>query len=391
MTLHARDRQSGFIHAGPDALRIPGRMELDELAFLAALAAQVPDGGHIVEIGAFYGRSTNAMARANPRARITSIDTFEDVDWTRRYAASYVEVPVFGRAAFERYTRNLGNVDAVTGFSPDVASDWSAPIDLYFEDAIHGNPGLKRNLDFWTRRLKPGGIACGHDYGLRFPDIKAEVDAIAHAWGTRVRVVGSLWALRKPGTSAACDVMPPLRREPRLTVRTENRERGPDMAHDGYWCGAHPEVDRMHWLSIDDIARETGLGLEYRLGHPTHGATGWTAAGTMARLDAGGRTRPFTRVAIRLRGPADQALPHVIYRVSARQIGKGGAGLSGTSPWAADGAWAALPTEGPAVNAVTVSLAHELPPKPQSAFTRTRPDLWTGVKKLIRNNVLSGS
>lgn len=383
-----------FRHVDRDVLAVPGRMDLDELAFLAALAARVPAGGRIVEVGPFYGRSTTAMARANPKARITSIDTFEDVEWIGRYAAKYREVPTFGRAAFDHYTRGLGNVDAIEGFSPDVVSNWTAPVDMYFEDAIHGNPGLKRNLDFWTERLKPGGIACGHDYTRRFPDIKSEVDALARAWGTRVRVVGSVWALRKPdrGHSARRPrgLMPALRVQPRLKLRAGNKKRGPDMAHDGFWCGAHLEVDRLNWLSIDDIAADTGLRLEYRLGHPVHGVTDWVPAGRKAWLRAKGSARPFTRLAVRLLGPAGDRLPHVIYRVSARQIGRGGAWLSGTSGWAADGAWATLHTEGPAINAFTVALASKMPPDPQSDFTRTGVGIWQGLKDVLRRKELAG-
>ena len=383
-----------FIHVGREALSVPGRMELDEMAFLAALAAKVPEGGRIVEIGAFYGRSTSAMARANPSVRITSIDTFEDVEWTGRYASSYREVPVFGRAAFERYTRGLPNVEAIEGFSPDVVSDWTRPVDMYFEDAIHGNPGLKRNLEFWIGHLKPGGIACGHDYTLRFPDIKAEVDAIAREWGSPVRVVGSLWALQKPveqaGDVSPRGLMPGMRTLPRLKVRVANKKRGPDMAFDGYWCGAHMEVDRLNWMAIDDIAAETGLRLEYRVGHPQHGATDWIPAGQKARLDVAGAPRPFTRIAVRLNGRDLADTPHVIYRVSARQIGNGGAAVSGTSRWASDGSWAALPMQGPAINAITVSLATELPPKPQSSFTQNRPGAWETIKKSIRLKALAG-
>ncbi len=57
-------------------IRIPGKMSIEEMQFLAALARQVPAGGNIVEVGPFYGRSTHVMARSNPQANIHSIDTF---------------------------------------------------------------------------------------------------------------------------------------------------------------------------------------------------------------------------------------------------------------------------------------------------------------------------
>ena len=359
-------------------LEVPGKMDMDEMAFLAALAARVPEGGHIIEVGPFYGRSTNAMARANPGAKITSIDTFEDVEWTERYAGQYNEIPKFGREAFDHFTAELPNVTAIQGFSPDVVSDWSDPIDMYFEDAIHGNPGLKANMDFWIERLKPGGIACGHDYSLRFPDIKSEALGWAKTWGTKVEVVGSLWALRKPipgedPALSAAGLAPILTDQPRLKIRVANKKRGADKASDNYWCGAHLEADRLSWISIDPIDAETGLKLEYRVGSSAHGAGDWTPAGQKARLIKAGKDLPFTRIAVRVSASDGRPAPHVIYRVSARQIGNGGFKRSGVSRWAMDGDWASFHREGAAINAVTIALTDELPSDVQAAFTPSLP------------------
>ena len=374
-------------------LDVPGKMDPDEMAFLAALAARVPSGGRIVEIGPFYGRSTNAMAGANPAARITSIDTFENVEWTARYASRYSEIPAFGRAAFDTYTGHLDNVTAIEGFSPDVVADWDQPIDMYFEDAIHGNPGLKRNLDFWIGHLKPGGIACGHDYTRRFPDIKREVDAWAERWGTRVAVVGSLWALRKPVPGepvarTARGLAPALTDLPRLMVRSGHRGNRFAKAQGGYWCGTHLEAHPMLWLSIDDIAEETGWKLSYRLGHPEFGETEWFPAGRRARLISDDAPQPFTRLAVRLDGPANSDRPKVVYRVSVRQLGNGGNVLSGTSDWAAEGDWAMFHREGAPVTSVTVSLLHDLPAAAQGAFSRTPSAVFDTFKRAVGRRIL---
>jgi len=50
-----------FLRVDDSHLAVPGKMDMDEMAFLAALAAQVPQGGRIVEVGPFYGRSTRAI------------------------------------------------------------------------------------------------------------------------------------------------------------------------------------------------------------------------------------------------------------------------------------------------------------------------------------------
>lgn len=367
-----------FLRVGAEALSVPGKMELDEMAFLAALAAQVPKGGRIVEVGPFYGRSTRVMAEANPGAQITSIDTFEDAPWTRRYAARHSGIPRFGPEAFARYTGDLPNVAALQGPSPEAAKGWDAPIDLYFEDAVHGNPLLAENIAFWTGHLKPGGIACGHDYTLRFPDIKREVDAHAAAWGTEVALVGSLWALRKPapGDAAARQrqpLTPALSDMPGLTLHAKTKRRGLHKAPAGYWCGAHLEPDRMLWFQVTAPDLPEGVTLEARVGHPDHGTGPWTQAGAPVRLlDEAGRPRAFDRVALRLSGPGAAGLT-LGYRVSARQIGGGGLARSGTSGWAYDGAWAAAVGAGLALNALTAALLDAPILDAQAAFPPRAP------------------
>lgn len=361
-----------FRFADPSLLDVPGIMSMDELAFLAALARRVPQGGRIVEVGCFYGRSTNAMARANPGAQITSIDKFENLDWTERYSSEFRGIPPFGLEAFESYTRDCANVTAIKGMSPDVVADWNEPIDMYFEDAVHGNPGLRRNLDFWFAHLRPGGVAAGHDYNLRFPDVKSEVDAWAARWNIPLRIVGSLWALRKPvpGEDPAItrsSATPSLSLQPMLYLRGANRKAGAFRAADGYWAGAHLEADRLNWLSISAREPKTCPALEYRVGHREHGNSDWVPMGTEAKLVISGKQRPFTRLAVRhAGGRKPDGAGHIIYRVSAR----GRHQDSGMSNWASDGAWARLSGEKASVSSYTVTFADTIPVHHLSSFSR---------------------
>lgn len=339
------------------------------MQFLAALARQVPAGGAIVEVGPFYGRSTHVMAYSNPQANIHSIDTFEDVEWTRNYANSYREIPPFGLEAFRHYTRDCPNITPIKGFSPDVVSDWDAPVDMYFEDAIHGNPGLRDNLEFWISRLKPGGILCGHDYSLRFIDVKRESDGWAQRWNTQVAIVGSLWAIRKPaGSTPPAPLHLPLDDFPQLRLRVKNRRKGYHVATGGYWAGAHLDADPMLWLNVKPQSGDPDAGLEYRLGNAQGNSTDWIAAGQQARLEKDGIPIPFTRIAARLTGANPDGLK-VIYQTSARQIGNGGYKLSKLGKWASDGEWCHANPEHAAISSLTMRLARGLPENSQGAFT----------------------
>ncbi len=380
-----------FKYVDSNALRIPGKMDLDELAFLAALAAEVPENGSIVEVGAFYGRSTNALACGNATAQITSIDTFETAQWTDRYAQQFMDVPKFDRGAFDTFTKHINHLTPIQGFSPDCARHWSIPIDMYFEDAIHGNPGFKRNMDFWVSHLKPGGIVCGHDYTRRFPDIKSEVDHLAQTWNTSVSVVGSLWALRKPARNAASSapITIAIGTAPRFDIQVQNKRHGISKGQNGYWCGAHLDADRLDWLMIEDIFETAGIRLECRLGHHQFGTTDWVPAGQKAQLIHKNVARPFTKFAVRFSPEQPSHDWHVNYRLSARQIGKGGSRLSGTSAWASDGDWTSLPLEGPGANAITIDLSTIRPIDSQSAFARHPRRVWQDVRKAIAKKVLT--
>lgn len=70
--------------------------------------------------------------------------------------------------------------------------------DLVFLDADHSYEAVRDDIWAWALHVKPGGILCGHDYGVKaFPGVKRAVDEI---FGEQnVNVVGRcIWWVRKP-------------------------------------------------------------------------------------------------------------------------------------------------------------------------------------------------
>lgn len=273
-------------------MKIPGKVAWDELMFLGKLAAQVPKGGKIVEIGPLYGRSTFTLGSSAPHAEVFAIDTFEDAPWVQKYAAQSSKIPTYGLDAFKSFTSSLPNIKPIQGYSPQIVSDWSAPIDMYFEDATHGNPNLKENMDFWIGHLKPGGIVCGHDYTLRFPDVKSEAEKWGEKWGTRPVIVGSLWAIQKPkAEGGASDILSlPFDENDEhktLKIYTQNKLLGRTKNLSGYWAGSHLNHDALNKIAINFETPSDDLQIEYRLGHPETGRTKWIAGGQFAKLVKG--------------------------------------------------------------------------------------------------------
>lgn len=167
------------------------------MSAIAEVAAAVPAGGTIVEVGSLYGLSSWIWAKNAPSARIVCIDVWKHKPWVNRVRDEF-GAPDLSLDAFLHNVRDCPNIQAIRGFSPDCAKDWIDEIDVYFDDATHVNPGLRNNIDFWSQHIRPGGIACGHDYSSRWPDVIHESERLAAVWCTSVSVRGAVWFVTKP-------------------------------------------------------------------------------------------------------------------------------------------------------------------------------------------------
>ncbi|MBM3589167.1 MAG: hypothetical protein FJX33_15510 [Alphaproteobacteria bacterium] len=86
----------------------------------------------------------------------------------------------------------------IQGYSPQIARGRKFGIDLYVEDAMHGNPVLGQNMAFWSSRIKPGGVASGHDYCAEWPDVISEANALAERWSSKVKCADTFWSVERP-------------------------------------------------------------------------------------------------------------------------------------------------------------------------------------------------
>ena len=104
--------------------------EINERECLARLAAEVPAGGSIVEIGCLYGGMTAVMGLASPNAKIIAIDDFS---W-------HPEDDVATSAdLLQENMRKVGvqNVYVMEGDSRVIGKNWQARIDLLWVDGGH--------------------------------------------------------------------------------------------------------------------------------------------------------------------------------------------------------------------------------------------------------------
>jgi predicted O-methyltransferase YrrM len=288
----------------PVNLDIPRTMTVDGLRYLERLARQVPENGVIVEIGPLYGSSTWTLAQsAHPSVTVYSIDTWERVPWIIKNVEEKLGAPEFSVEAFKSFVADCPQVVPIQGYSPDVASDWDKPIDLYFDDSAHGNPAFINNLSFFKRFVKPEGIMCGDDYALGSPDIVREVDELGRQCGMRPEVAGRVWALRLPaeGADGATNVvggLAPLEGR-QLTVTAYCDLAEPHTAPPGIWSGQLQKPGHLRAFSIDWSEQLGDLDVVYRCASDKRKSP-LCQAGQLCYI--GDERRPITRLSVELVG-----------------------------------------------------------------------------------------
>jgi len=130
-------------------------MTADELALLERTAADLCEGGLIVEIGACYGGSTATLALAAPQALVLSIDTF---GWSPVEAMPASAAQLLTNMA----GAGAGNVAVLPADSHAVGAVWSRPIDLLFVDGGHDDASVRGDLAAFGPHA---GTVAVHDYG----------------------------------------------------------------------------------------------------------------------------------------------------------------------------------------------------------------------------------
>ena len=181
----------------PYNLNIPGQVSEHQLKAIEAVASLVPKNGKVVEVGSLFGCSSWAWAKSvDPSVTVYCIDPWEKNEGVRAMEARLGIT--YGIEQFKIHTADCPNIRALQGYSPVQFQDWSDPIDLYYEDAVHTNPILAQNLDFWSGKLKPTGVLCGDDYRPRFPDVMNGAQALAKRFGRELIRVDFFWCLLPP-------------------------------------------------------------------------------------------------------------------------------------------------------------------------------------------------
>lgn len=149
-------------------------------AFYEWVLTQI-DKGIFVEIGIWKGKSITFMAEKVRELHkiilIYAIDTFEGTS----YEPSLMMDPdVASGSLYEKYLENIAPVSEyilTIRKSSHLAYKYFSDecIDVLFIDGDHCYDAVKKDIELWYPKVKPGGIISGHDFGDHAPGVKQAV------------------------------------------------------------------------------------------------------------------------------------------------------------------------------------------------------------------------
>lgn len=155
-----------------------------------------PDGGTIVEVGSFLGRSAAFMAveiaNSGKKIRFVCVDQF-----TGHLGAGLFD----GRCSTPTFHANMKRggvthlVEAMEMLSVDASKLFEdGSVDFVFIDAAHDYDNVRADLCAWLPKVKHGGVLAGHDYcGANWPMVKVAVQEVLSWRNVEERVDGVFW------------------------------------------------------------------------------------------------------------------------------------------------------------------------------------------------------
>lgn len=169
-----------------DLAEIPGATPPHACETLRLLAARVPAGEAIVEIGVYLGRSVCYLgkgAKEGNGARVWGIDPWDLPGERRTYANAEVGFtdPQTRKKAGEHVVKaELSDiVTLVRGFAGEIGRTWTGPpVGLMYVDGDHHEAVIRADFDAWQRHIARDATIVFDDHEPAFPGVVAAVAAM---------------------------------------------------------------------------------------------------------------------------------------------------------------------------------------------------------------------
>jgi len=156
----------------PEFNEIPGWFAYKDL--YSKQVENAKDGDVFVEVGAWFGKSTNHLAskikESGKDIKFTSVDTWKGTDDEDLHQNI---VGTFNGDIFYEFldntvlSGNFGTFNIIKDTSHNAANQFANnSVDFIMIDAGHSYEDVKDDINFWYNKVKPGGIISGDDYGV---------------------------------------------------------------------------------------------------------------------------------------------------------------------------------------------------------------------------------
>lgn len=184
---------------------IEGWFDFMEIYDKAVTRAQ--DGAVFVEIGSWMGKSACYLAelirKSGKKISFTCVDIWDD-NWTdAAFWAQICKAREAGKTLMQMFRDNLDRY-GVGEYVKSIKSDSSegakffedGTVDMVFIDASHEYEYVKRDLEAWWPKVKPGGIFAGHDF-FYAPGVRQAVEEFFRSKGREFRTINQSWYVEK--------------------------------------------------------------------------------------------------------------------------------------------------------------------------------------------------
>jgi SAM-dependent methyltransferase len=159
----------------------------------------VGDGGTIVEVGCWKGKSTAYLAveiiNSRKKIELHAVDTWNG-------SAEHINDPhIINGTLYDLFLTNIEPVISVVKpirkKSVDAAMDYAdGSLDVVFIDACHDYDSVKEDIAAWFPKVKPDGIISGHDYSTVWPGVVQAVNEFFS--GKHMQYTEDCWVHQKP-------------------------------------------------------------------------------------------------------------------------------------------------------------------------------------------------
>ena len=180
---------------------IPGWFSYKQL--YDEVVEKLPNNSNIVEVGAWFGKSTNYLAnkikQSEKKINFTTVDTFKGSPTEDIHNNT---LKVFDNDIYSEFmdstvlldNQNVVNIIKDTSVN---AKDFFVNncLDFIMIDAGHTYDDLKSDINAWYYKVKPGGIISGDDY---IPMFQGVIDAVNEYFYGQIKRTTTGWFRKRP-------------------------------------------------------------------------------------------------------------------------------------------------------------------------------------------------